>query len=80
MKIQVYGSGCPTCHKLFEFTKKAVEELNLKIDVEYICDIQKIIELGIMQSPVLLIDDKPVLVGNIGNPKMIKELIQKEIK
>ena len=79
MKIQVFGSGCPTCHKLFEYTKEAVGELNLGIDVEYICDIQKIIEFGIMQSPVLMINDKPVLVGSIGNKNIIKELIKKEL-
>lgn len=79
MKIQVYGSGCPTCHKLFEYTKEAVKELNLDIEVEYICDIQKIVEMGLMQSPVLTINDKPVLVGSIGNKNIIKELIKKEI-
>jgi len=45
MKIQVLGSGCPACRNLFELTKKAVEELNLKAEVEYISDIQKIIEM-----------------------------------
>jgi len=79
MKIQIFGSGCPTCHKLFEYTKEAVKELNLGIDVEYICDIKKIVEMGIMQSPVLTINDKPVLVGAIGNKNIIKELIKKEI-
>ena len=44
MKIQVLGSGCPTCKKLFELTKQAVEELDLKTEVEYITDIQKIVD------------------------------------
>ena len=30
MKIQVLGSGCSSCKKLFELTKKAAEELKLK--------------------------------------------------
>ena len=80
MNIKVYGSGCPTCHKLFETTKQVVEELKLDTEVQYIDDIQKIIEMGLMQSPVLVIDDKPVLIGSIGNKNMIKELIQKELK
>jgi thiol-disulfide isomerase/thioredoxin len=37
--IQVFGSGCPTCKKLFELTQKAVTELDLKTEVEYITDI-----------------------------------------
>ena len=63
MKIQVLGSGCPTCKKLFELTKQAVEELGLKIEVEYITDIQKIVEMGVMSSPVLAINGKPAIAG-----------------
>jgi small redox-active disulfide protein 2 len=80
MKIQVLGSGCPTCKKLFTLTKKAVEKLNLKTEVEYITDIQKIVELGVMSSPVLVINGKPVLVDSLPDIEKIKELIKKDIK
>ncbi len=51
--IQVLGSGCPTCKKLFELTKDALSQLNLEVEAEYVNDIQKIIETGLMSSPVL---------------------------
>ena len=79
MKIQVLGSGCPTCKKLFELTKQAAAELKLKTEVEYITDIQKIIEMGVMSSPVLAIDSKPVMVGFVPNVEKIKEAIKKFI-
>lgn len=79
MKIQVLGSGCPTCKKLFELTKKAVEDLELKTEVEYITDIQKIVEMGVMSSPVLAINGKPVLAGSLPNIEKIKETIKKYI-
>ena len=78
MKVQVLGSGCPSCKRLYDMTKKAVQELGITADVEYVTDIQKIIELGLMSSPVLVIDGKPVLVGMVpGNPEKIKELLKK---
>ncbi|HPA25854.1 MAG: thioredoxin family protein [Candidatus Pacebacteria bacterium] len=77
-KIQVLGSGCPTCKKLFELTKQAVQELGIKTEVEYITDIQKIIEMGVMQSPVLAINGKPVMTGSVSDIEKIKELITKE--
>jgi len=77
MKIQVLGSGCPTCKKLFELTEQAVEELGLKTRVEYITDIKKIIELGLMSSPVLTVNGKPVMVGFVPDKEKIKELISK---
>jgi len=79
MKIQVLGSGCPTCKKLFELTKKAVEELKLKTEVEYITDIQKIVEMGVMSSPVLAIDGKPVLAGSLPDIEKIKNSIKENI-
>jgi len=76
IKIQVLGSGCSTCRKLFELTQKAVEDLGLKAEVEYSDDIQKILEMGLMSSPVLAINGKPALVGFISNIDKIKKIIQ----
>ena len=76
MKILVFGSGCPTCKNLYELTKKAVEELGIKEEVEYITDIQKMLELGVMSSPVLAINGKPVLVGFVPDIEKIKKAIK----
>ena len=75
IKIQVLGSGCPSCKKLFELTKQAVQEMGLKTEVEYITDIQKIVEMGVMQSPVLAINEKPVMTGSTSDIERIKNLI-----
>ncbi|MFA5750937.1 MAG: thioredoxin family protein [Candidatus Paceibacterota bacterium] len=80
MKIQVIGSGCPTCKKLFEITKEAVKALELSVEVEYIADIQKIIQMGLMKSPVLVINNKTVLVGFTGDIEKIKEIIKENIQ
>ena len=79
MQIQVLGSGCPSCKKLFELTKKAIEELKLKTEVEYVTDIQKIVEMGVMSSPVLAVNGKPILTGSVSDIEKIKEAIQKFI-
>jgi small redox-active disulfide protein 2 len=76
MKIQVLGSGCPTCKKLHELTQQAVKELNLNEEVEYITDISKIIEMGVMSSPVLAVDGKPLMVGYVPDIEKIKGLIR----
>jgi len=79
MKIAVLGSGCATCKALYELTKKAVLQLGLKDEVEYITDISKIIEMGVMQSPVLAINGKPVMIGFIPDVEKIKEIIKKNL-
>lgn len=82
MKILVLGSGCPNCKKLFEQTKQAVSELKIGAIVEYSDDIQKILELGAMSAPVLAIDNKIALSGQVPGVERIKEILAncKEIK
>ncbi|MFA6897486.1 MAG: thioredoxin family protein [Patescibacteria group bacterium] len=75
MKIEVLGSGCSACHKLFELTKKAVADLGLKDEVEYVTDIRKIIEMGVMQIPVLAIDGKPVMTGATNDIEKVKSFL-----
>jgi hypothetical protein len=50
MRIQVLGSGCTKCKSLYEMTLLLVRELNLDAKVEYITDVSKIIEMGVMTS------------------------------
>jgi small redox-active disulfide protein 2 len=78
MKIQVLGSGCPTCKKLHEIVLKAVSEMKLDSSVEYVTGqegMQRMIELGAMESPVLTVDDKIVMTGFTPNIEIIKNSI-----
>lgn len=79
MKIQVFGSGCPSCHKLVELTRRAVKELNINEGVEYSDDIKKVIEMGVIQTPVLAINGKPVLTGPVSNIEKIKSALTSKI-
>jgi small redox-active disulfide protein 2 len=80
MKIQVLGSGCPTCKKLYELTQHAVKELNLNEEVEYITDVSKIVEMGVMSSPVLAVNGKPVMVGFLPDVEKVKSLLREAQK
>lgn len=76
MKIQVLGSGCPTCKKFHKLVTEAVKGLELDAEVEYITDIKKTIEMGIMSSPVLAIDGKAVISGRVPSAKEIEDIIK----
>jgi len=83
MKIQVLGSGCPTCKKLYEITQKAVEEMGLKEKVDYLSDsegMQALIEIGSMTSPVLAVNGNVVMSGFTPDIEKIKKVINTGIK
>jgi small redox-active disulfide protein 2 len=73
MTIKILGSGCPNCQKLEQNAKKAVEELELKdVKVEHIYDINKIIEMGVMSTPAIVIDEQVKASGRIPDAEEIK--------
>ena len=75
MNIQILGSGCATCQKLHDMVMNIVKENGSHDTVEYLSgDVgtSKIIELGIMSSPVLLVDDQVVMVGFIPDQAKVK--------
>jgi len=76
MKIKVLGSGCPNCKILEANTKKALEELKIKADVEKVTDIAKIMEYGVMSTPALVIDKKVVSYGRVLTSEEIKKFLK----
>ena len=75
MEIQVFGSGCPTCKKLYEMTKQAVLENGLNFEVKYITDVAEIVEMGLLQSPALVIDNEIAVAGRVPSTEELKEII-----
>lgn len=73
--IKVLGSGCKSCHVLYENTKEAVKNAKLEIEVEYITDMKKIMEYGIMMFPGLVINDRAVSSGKILKVSEIEKII-----
>jgi small redox-active disulfide protein 2 len=76
MEIQVLGSGCKKCKELYERTQKAAQSVGLGVSVEYITNVQKIVEMGLMSSPVLVVDGEPVVVGGLPDVEKIKEILK----
>jgi len=80
MKIQVLGSGCTNCKRLHQMTEEIVKELKLDTKVDYITDVSKIVEMGIMQSPVLAVNGKAAMIGFVPDKEKIKKAIQKSLQ
>ena len=77
MTIKILGSGCPNCLKLEENAKKAVEELGLKdVQIEHVYDINKIVEMGVMSAPAIVIDNEVKASGRIPDVKEIKDWLK----
>jgi len=72
MKIEIYGTGCAKCKKLFENARQAAGSDTVVVKVE---DIQQIMSAGIMLTPALAIDGQVKSAGKVLSVEEIKKLI-----
>ena len=75
--IKVLGSGCKSCHALLESTKEAVKAMGLSVEVEYVTDMQKIMEYGVMSMPALVVNEKVVSMGKVLKSGDVEKLLHK---
>lgn len=77
MKIEVFGTGCPSCKRLEENVRKALKETKVVAQVIKVDDLQQIIERGIMFTPALIIDGDEKAVGRVPSVDEIKKMLMK---
>ena len=76
MKIQVLGTGCPKCKKMYENTETAIKDLGICADLEKVQDLKAIMNFGVMVTPALAIDGEVKVAGRIPSVEDIKKLVQ----
>ena len=77
ISLIVLGSGCKSCKQLYENALSATSGTGVKLD--YVTDLEKIMEYGVMSMPALVINGSVVSSGKILNVAEIVDLINKEI-
>ncbi|HUX94113.1 MAG TPA: thioredoxin family protein [Bacteroidales bacterium] len=75
MDIKILGTGCTRCKNLEKVTRDAVAEAGIDATIEKVEDIVKIMSYNVMQTPVLVINEKVVLKGQVPSVKQVKEIL-----
>lgn len=75
--IKVLGTGCKSCHIQYENVKKAVKNLDILVEVEYITDMEKVMVYGVMSMPAIVVNEKVVSMGKVLSTKDVEKLFQK---
>jgi small redox-active disulfide protein 2 len=74
MNVKILGSGCPSCRSMYNDVTRIIDRNGWKVDVDYVQDIERIISYGVMVTPVMVIDEKVVMVGHRGHSKIEQAL------
>jgi small redox-active disulfide protein 2 len=74
-KIEILGTGCAKCKRLFANAEQAVKDLKITAEIVKVEDLAEIVGRGIMIPPALFIDGKVQAEGRIPDVNEIKRML-----
>ena len=77
--VKVLGAGCKTCHEQYEQAKlamKAMKAMGLSVEVEYITDMPKVMEYGVMSMPAVVVNEQVVVQGKLVKATDLEKLLR----
>jgi small redox-active disulfide protein 2 len=63
--IKVLGSGCANCKRLEQIANKVTQNLAIEAEIVKVTDFQEIMDLGVLNTPGLVINDEVVSSGRV---------------
>jgi len=74
-KIEVLGTGCAKCHRLYANAEQAVKDLKITAEVVKVEDIDAIVDRGVMMTPALFINGEVRAEGRVPDVNEIKKML-----
>ena len=63
--IKVLGSGCANCKRLEQIANKVIQNLAIEAEIVKVTDFQEIMDLGVLNTPGLVVNNTVVSSGRI---------------
>jgi len=74
-KIEVLGPGCTRCKETFRVVQHVVEQGGLDVEVVKDESIERMVALGLLATPGVVIDGKVVVSGRIPKAEEVRRLL-----
>jgi small redox-active disulfide protein 2 len=79
MEIKVLGPGCKNCKMLESLVVRVAGEMGVEAGVEKVENMARIVELGVMSTPGLIINGKIKSTGRVPRKEEIAGWIKEEM-
>lgn len=73
--IEVLGTGCAKCKRLFANVQEAVKDLKIAPEVVKVDSLDEIVNRGVMMTPALFIDGEVRAEGRVPGVNEIKHML-----
>lgn len=74
-KIEVLGPGCTRCKETFRVVQHVVQQGGLDVEVVKDESIERMMALGLLATPGVVIDGKVVVSGRIPRAEEVRRLL-----
>ena len=65
MKVEILGTGCPKCKKLYQLVEETMKELGVQAEISKVDKIEEIMKYKVMLTPAIAVDGMVKTVGRI---------------
>ena len=76
VEIKVLGPGCVNCKRLEQIVNRVVESMGVEANVIKVTNYSVIVDLGVMQTPGLIINNKVLSSGRIPAVEEVEDWIR----
>ena len=73
--IEILGPGCPRCQQTHRVVQEVVEEAGLPVEVRKVEDMDRMIELGVLATPAIVVDGELKLAGRVPKPDVVRTIL-----
>jgi len=74
-KIEILGTGCAKCKRLFANAEQAAKDLKITAEIKKVDDLVEIVSRGVMLPPALFINGEVRAEGRIPDVNEIKTML-----
>jgi len=73
--IEVLGPGCARCQETHRVVQEVVAQAHLDCLVQKTESVERMVELGVLETPAIAFDGRVVFSGRIPRPEDVRHLL-----
>ena len=75
MKVEVLGTGCSKCKRMYDNVTDAVKKTGVQADVVKVVELNEIVSRGVLMTPALFVDGEERVAGRVPTVNEIVEIL-----
>ncbi len=73
--IEILGPGCPRCQQTYRVVQQVVEQVGLDVEIRKVESVERMIELGVLATPAVVVDGELKSAGQIPKPELVRKFL-----